>query len=497
MALGRCVVLFLAAAVMGGCTTPPMKDYGGNEVPAELSLKGGASSLLLAFPKSASLGQLEQTVRVYKASGVSSYVQARSALKQGVQTNDLVAAFLRSGVTPREVITATILAGGDASIVENSVLSTGVSYMEVKKSLIAAGAQTRSSYPAMGAAGTVISGAVAGPIVGLKKFNVRRVLFGTDRNFTGSTTPPKMFGSERGDLAYGRCDVSVPLNHEIGQLEEAYSWWWPFLDDEDPTERFVLIKAERRSRSEFLKEVSDRIRGSKYRDVLVFVHGYNVSFEDAARRTAQLAVDLDFKGPSLFYSWPSKGSLSAYPVDEQTIAWSQRHLEAFLADVLRNTDDQNIYLIAHSMGTRALAGALAMLEKESPSLCERIREVILAAPDIDSGIFKRDIAPVFARRDRPTTLYASSRDRALELSKKFHGFPRAGDTSVEVMVVQGVETIDASAVDSSPLGHGYFGDIRMIIADMFYLIRSGFRARERHGLSEIHTKTGPYWTFSK
>jgi esterase/lipase superfamily enzyme len=46
------------------------------------------------------------------------------------------------------------------------------------------------------------------------------------------------------------------------------------------------------------------------------VHGYNVSFDDAALRTAQLAYDLTFDCPAAFFSWPSKGT-EAEPSPQQ------------------------------------------------------------------------------------------------------------------------------------------------------------------------------------
>ena len=56
------------------------------------------------------------------------------------------------------------------------------------------------------------------------------------------------------------------------------------------------------------------------------------------------------------------------------------------------------------------------------------------------------------------TLYASSRDRALQVSRRLHDYPRAGDSGEELTVVEGVETIDASVIDTSLLGHSYFAD---------------------------------------
>jgi esterase/lipase superfamily enzyme len=48
------------------------------------------------------------------------------------------------------------------------------------------------------------------------------------------------------------------------------------------------------------------------------VHGFNVSFENALRRTAQIAYDLDFDGAPFLFSWPSRDSLLSYASDWQS-----------------------------------------------------------------------------------------------------------------------------------------------------------------------------------
>ena len=46
------------------------------------------------------------------------------------------------------------------------------------------------------------------------------------------------------------------------------------------------------------------------------------------------------------------------------------------------------------------------------------------------------------------TLYASSSDEALALSKQVHGYPRAGESGDQLVVVPGIDTIDVSAVNT-------------------------------------------------
>lgn len=88
-----------------------------------------------------------------------------------------------------------------------------------------------------------------------------------------------------------------------------------------------------------------------------------------------------------------------YTHDESNIKWSQRNIEKFLNDFTKNTDTRNIYIIAHSMGNRGMTRALTNLLNKSPKLRSKFKEIILAAPDIDADIFKRDILPQLTKHN--------------------------------------------------------------------------------------------------
>lgn len=337
------------------------------------------------------------------------------------------------------------------------------------------------------------TGSISGPAA---DYLIVRVFFATDRNLTGNTNPNQMFGANRANnLTYGTSEVSIPRDHRMGELESPSIWRFEFR--EDPAKHVVLLQNGIASKDELFAKVAARVRQSKTRNAFLFVHGYNVTFEDAARRTAQITYDLGFDGAPTFYSWPSRGSTSAYTVDEQNIEWSQANLKGFLEDFFTRSDAQNVYLIAHSMGNRALTRALASLLTEKPTLRVRLREVILTAPDIDAEVFKRDIAPALTAAGRPVTLYASSEDLALVASKKVHGYARAGDSGRGLVVVPGIETVDATRVDTSLLGHSYFAEARSVLSDIFYLIRDGKRADQRFGLRPVDVQAGRYWEFKQ
>lgn len=322
-----------------------------------------------------------------------------------------------------------------------------------------------------------------------------KVFFATDRNLTGNAKPDEMFGGGRANITYGICDVSIPRDHRMGELESPSIWKLEFR--EDPARHVVLLSIAIAAKDQFFADVAARVRRSGKSNAFLFVHGYNVTFEDAARRTAQITYDLGFEGAPVFYSWPSQGMTAAYTVDEQNIEWAQANLRSFLEDFLTRSDAQNVYLIAHSMGNRALTRAVASLLSDKPALRNRLKEVILTAPDIDADVFKRDIAPALTATGRPVTLYASSEDLALVASKKVHGYPRAGDSGQGLIVIPGIETIDATQVDSSLLGHSYFAEARSVLSDMFYLIRNSQRADQRFGLRPIETQAGRHWEFKQ
>src|SRR5581483_4228092 len=100
---------------------------------------------------------------------------------------------------------------------------------------------------------------------------------------------------------------------------------------------------------------------SENRQALVFIHGYNVTFNDAVRRTAQIAYDLAFDVTPILYSWPSQGKLHGYPADENTIEWTVPQLTVFLTELAQAAGATTIHLVAHSMGNRALVKALERL----------------------------------------------------------------------------------------------------------------------------------------
>jgi esterase/lipase superfamily enzyme len=254
----------------------------------------------------------------------------------------------------------------------------------------------------------------------------------------------------------------------------------------------MVLKCETQDRTAFFADVKTTVERSIGREAFVFVHGYNVSFEDAARRTAQIAYDLKFAGAAILFSWPSKAKFKTYVADETNVRWTVPQLRTFLEDLATQAGADTIHLIAHSMGNRALTDVLEQLAIAGTVKMPAFRQIVLAAPDIDADVFRKLVTVIKATGER-MTLYSCAKDKALEASRRFHGYPRAGDS---IIIVRGVDTIDASAVDTSLLGHSYFGNNRTVLTDIFALLNDGDPPEDRFGMTPRQLTGGTYYAFA-
>jgi esterase/lipase superfamily enzyme len=174
--------------------------------------------------------------------------------------------------------------------------------------------------------------------------------------------------------------------------------------------------------------------------------------------------------------------------------FSPPRFQQFLALALGELGASWVHAIAHSMGNEVLVNALRDFDAAAlPEGAARLDQIIFAAPDIDAQTF-RDLAAKFTTRAKRFTLYASSRDMALLASQAIHKYPRAGQAGEGLVVVDGVETIDASELDTGLMSHSYIGDHTSILSDIFYLLRRG-KPGDRFGLVEMASPLGRYWAF--
>lgn len=318
-----------------------------------------------------------------------------------------------------------------------------------------------------------------------------KVFYATDRASTDSDRPDEYYGGDRGALDYGVVEVTVPRIHKPGEIEAPslvrLEW------SENPARHFVITGLKTMSSNEMFAVMRETIDAGTSDEAFVFIHGFNVTFADAAKRTAQIAYDINFDGIPILFSWPSEGRTFSYTRDEAVVRLSGRRLLHFLDDLAAYSDIGSINIIAHSMGNRALIDALELLavRRAAAGLAGPVlNQVIFAAPDEDAALFFEMVGSIqeVARR---LTLYASDADVALEISLVVHGNePRAGQGK-PMFASKSIDSIDMSALGEDLLGHSYFADNASALTDMLWLFwqdtppgkRCGMDARPPQGLS--------------
>jgi len=325
-----------------------------------------------------------------------------------------------------------------------------------------------------------------------------RVYYGTNRAPTGDLRPAGYYGKARGDLQFGYFDVTIPAAHRSAELETQPRWADYVFDAGELRSRYVLLDhVAPLAKDDFVRSLQAQINSSASKDLFVFVHGFNNTFEDAARRAAQLAYDLDFDGTPVLYSWPSQGSPTAYAVDEAAVGISGRKLAEFLEIVVAQSGAARVHILAHSMGNRALIEALqTFLARRAPKDRQHIfGQIVFTAPDVDRDYFVDAIRSLERAADR-VTLYASNNDYALRSSQLLHGAPRAGTAGDVIIKLPGVDSIDMSAVPADMLGHAYFAANAGAIFDVFGLLWRGDPPPRRCGMSGRSAGAGvPVWVF--
>jgi len=300
-------------------------------------------------------------------------------------------------------------------------------------------------------------------------YRVYELFYATDRRNTRSPDPEKYYAGEPaqdGRLELGVCNISVPATHQRGVLESPSYLRLEF--QYDPDKHIMMRLPQPLGADKFFDKLSTRVDQSQRKEAFVFIHGYNTTFSGAARKAVQLAADLNFDGVPILYSWPSQGMFRGYFNDEKNVAWSVPHLEAFLEQVAQRSHATRVHLIAHSMGNRAMTWALQQIAARPPGTGPRFQQIVLAAPDIRVNQIQQLEKAMLPLAQR-VTVYASRNDDALILARILDGVARAGERIRDVMV-PGIDAVDASAVRTDFVGHGYFAASASVIADLKQLL---------------------------
>jgi esterase/lipase superfamily enzyme len=263
-----------------------------------------------------------------------------------------------------------------------------------------------------------------------------------------SDQPGIVFSGDRDtEVHFVNVVMSIPRDRTIGTVQ------WPHTVPGNPRTDFVATAVTPVADSKLL-DWFHAARGKKRR-VFLFVHGFNTRFDTAVFRFGQLAHDADADAAPVLFSWPSRGRLFDYRLDLDNATYSRSDLAHLIRTAATSTSVAEITILAHSMGTWVAVEALRQLALEDGALSAKIKNVILASPDLDIGVFRKQIEDIGPHRPQ-ITLFVSRNDMALQLSRLVSaGVTRLGaidlrseDYLNQLHDLRGITVIDLSAVQS-------------------------------------------------
>ncbi|MDB5641499.1 MAG: uncharacterized protein JWN07_816 [Hyphomicrobiales bacterium] len=267
-----------------------------------------------------------------------------------------------------------------------------------------------------------------------------------------------------GGAHYALSMVSVPPGHKPGAIEE------PSFGKPTPSKHFAVLGGHALEPQDFRLQVSTYLSGriGSNRDILIYVHGFNTSLDEARFRLAQLVNDGSFGGVAVLFTWPSKSDMFSYVGDKESATASRDALQKLMRDLSQVEGVGRVHVLAHSMGSwlamealreNAIAGAR--------NLNGRLGDVMLASPDIDINVFRQQMSRI---QGANVSIFVSANDRALNLSSRLAGArPRVGSMDPtksrdrDELAQLGVKVYDLSSSSTGLIGHSLYGDVPAVV----------------------------------
>lgn len=326
------------------------------------------------------------------------------------------------------------------------------------------------------------------------------VFVGTNRGILQDQTSADSANRVLESVSYGKSDVQLPRQprgKDPKLASKRRPKWIPSLasGNAENNKDHATVESNPLSAEQFLEGINDQLNRSRQHDLLIFVHGFNVDFDAAVIRTAQLALDIPFNGAVVAYCWPSQGGVFSYNEDEPINKSSVEPFSQFVKTIRAGVSPETrINIVVHSMGNRIVMESLARLATDSefaeltPTSGKPFANVALCAPDVGRSDFQAWASGVVSQCEC-VTLYANSSDSALIASKGLHAEVRAGDAWLPT-TASGIETVDCSRVDLTFMGHSYYGSNTDVLSDLFMLLKENLPAAKRPHLRQVAEDSG-------
>lgn len=269
--------------------------------------------------------------------------------------------------------------------------------------------------------------------------------------------PAVLFGGDRGEgVSFSSIVVSLPKDRQVGTIQ------LPRSAPGNPATDFVVNAVSPVAKPDVVKWFAGP--GLRKRRAFVFVHGFNTPFDRAVFRFAQLTHDADADAAPVLFSWPSRGRLLDYKRDLDNASYARSDLAGLLEAAVSSPTVGEIVILAHSMGSWLAVEAVKQVALKQRGVPRKITNLILASPDLDVGVFRRQVEDMGAQRPH-ITLFVSQNDRALQLSQFIsQGAARLGAIDLtraeyqrELAGLSGLTVLDLSALGSGDrINHDLF-----------------------------------------
>jgi esterase/lipase superfamily enzyme len=317
------------------------------------------------------------------------------------------------------------------------------------------------------------------------------VLYATNRSLAATPDADELYTSGRGPVSYGVATVALSTRKEGESPFADWSRWQPRMDAS--RNRNEILDVQPLDAGAFAARLRGDAQAAPGRPVLLYVHGFRRDFEIVAMETAALAYETGADAVPMFFSWPSSNSVFGYTGDTTNMRWAAADLRDTLKYLLRQPATGRVHIVAHSLGGRGLLEALDDLVRDNTARLDKLGEIVLASPDVDSDLFRRDYLPVLRKLGVRTTLYATENDVPLQASQRVNRYKRLGDARAEIFIDRDIETVVYSDVVTFLNSHDAIVEIGDLQADLHYLLEDGLGAGERPTLEAVDTDQGRYW----
>jgi esterase/lipase superfamily enzyme len=274
----------------------------------------------------------------------------------------------------------------------------------------------------------------------------------------------------------------------------------------------ALLPTDLRTPAEtFAALIDAKLAISRNKEILIYVHGYKVVFDNPILVTTELWHFLGYDGVAIAFAWPSTPSTWAYMSDLETAALSAHSLRILIEYLAEETQVERINIIGYSAGTRVVIDVLDQLSLMSAALEDAglqedlpIGQVILVGSDYDRDLFAAALLNGLLNLPERLTIYLSETDRALGISQWVFGRNRLGQMWQERPLKPQVDEylrkseslvlIDVTGAEAATAGngHAYFRNSPWVSSDIFVSLLYGL-APDRRGL--VRLPHMPIWSF--